>query len=95
MKRHDFLSIDMIHKIGTRNALVLDRIFILLSPHNNKAKVNVIGLSKVLPISERTAQRSVKELVKQEFLIKHTRSEYELSSKFFDTFPEYKHKFNI
>ena len=95
MKQNDFLSKDMIYELGPTKALVLDKIFSILSPHNNKAKLNVIGLSKVLPISDRTAQRSVKELTSEKFLIKHSRSEYELSPKFFDTFPEYKNRFVI
>lgn len=88
-----FSNLNLVHKHGFAKALVMEHIFMKL-PHDDKAKLNVIGLAKVLPISASTAQRSVKELVEEEgYLIKHSRSEYSVATLFFDTFPEYKNKF--
>lgn len=80
---------------GITKALLIDHLF-TLNPHNNEAKINVTELSTVLPISLSTAQRSIKELVEeQQYLIKHSRSIYSFSTKFFDAFPEYNNKIII
>lgn len=78
-------------KLGFSKASILEHFF-MTNPHNNKVKFNISKLSIVLPISLSTAQRSVKELVEEKYLIKHPTSVYSLSTKFFDTFSEYKQK---
>lgn len=83
-------NISIRREVGPTKAMILEHLLMKI-PHNDKAKINVVGLSVVLPISPSTAQRGVKDLVKQyKYLVKHSRSEYSISDKFFDTFPEYK-----
>jgi len=75
---------------GLAKAVILDSLF-MKNPHNNKLKVNVSELAATLPISLSTVQRCIKELAEEEqYLIKHSRSVYSFSSRFFDTFEEYK-----
>lgn len=77
---------------GITKALLIDHLF-AANPRNNKVKINVTQLSVVLPLSLSTAQKGIKELVEEEqYLIKHSRSVYSFSQKFFDTFDEYSKK---
>lgn len=76
---------------GLAKAVILDALF-LKRPHNNdnRFKVNISGLAATLPVSLSTANRCVKELVEEEqYLVKHSRSVYSFSPRFFDTFEEY------
>lgn len=83
---------NLITRHGFRKALVIEHLFMRI-PRDSKAKINVIELSRLLPISPSTAQRTVKELCEQEgYLIKHSRTEYSFSTVFFDNFPEFKNK---
>ncbi len=86
-----YINTKVATKLGFSKASILEHFFIS-TPHNDKAKFNISNLTTVLPISLSTAQRSVKELVEDNYLIKHSRSVYSLSEKFFSTFEEYKQK---
>ena len=77
--------------LGMTKAVIIEH-FYVSNPHNNKVKFNISNLSRELPISLSTAQRSIKELVEENFLIKHSRSVYSFSANFFATFEEYKQK---
>lgn len=89
-----YINTEVADKLGFASATILEHFF-MLNPHNDKAKLNVSNLSEVLPLSLSTAQRSVKELVEQNYLIKHSRNVYSFSTRFFSEFSEYKHKFLI
>jgi len=86
-----YINTEVATKLGFSKASILEHFF-MKNPHNNKVNFNVSNLSRDLPISLSTAQRSMKELVEEEFLIKHSRSVYSFSTKFFTTFEEYKQK---
>lgn len=86
-----YINTEVAAKLGFSKASILEHFF-MHNPHNNKAKFNISNLSVELPISLSTAQRCVKELVEEEYLIKHSRSAYSFSPKFFNTFEEYKLK---
>lgn len=85
-----YINTTVVDKLGWSKAIILEHFFIK-NPHNNKAKLNVSNLSSVLPISLSTAQRSVKELVEEQYLLRSSKSKsvYSLSDKFFTTFDEY------
>lgn len=90
-----YVNPELASTCGLTKAVLIDHLF-TLNPHNNETKINVSQLATVLPISLSTAQRSIKELVEEEqYLIKHSRSVYSFSDKFFDTFDEYGKKLII
>lgn len=86
-----YINTEVATKLGFSKASILEHFF-MINPHNNEAKFNISNLSVVLPISLSTAQRNVKELVEEKYLIKHSRSVYSFSDKFFTTFEEYRLK---
>ncbi len=86
-----YINTKVATKLGFSKASILEHFF-MHNPHNNEAKFNISNASVVLPISLSTAQKCVKELVQENYLIKHSRSAYSFSDKFFTTFPEYKLK---
>ena len=83
-----YINTEVAEKLGYTKASIIEHFF-TRNPLNNQANFNVSHLSNVLPISESTARRKVKELVEEEYFIKHDRSIYSLSPKFFTTFAEY------
>jgi DNA-binding IclR family transcriptional regulator len=83
-----YINTEVAERLGYTKASIIEHFF-TRNPLNNKANLNVSHLSTVLPISKSTATRKVKELVEENYLIKHGRSIYSLSPKFFTTFAEY------
>ena len=60
---------------------------------NNKAKINLSEIARLSPNSISTCQRAIKELVQSGYLVKHSSTEYSLSTKLLVDFPYYSTNF--
>lgn len=84
-----YVNVNVMEKVGVNQALILEHIFVKAPHYNIKLKINVSKLTKELPISLSTVQRLFKELTERGYIIKHGKSVYSLSEKFFAEFEEY------
>ena len=82
-----YISTEVAEEVGFNQAILLEHIFTVSPQH--KLKLEQSTLSKILPVSLSSVQRGLKSLLKSGFLKKHGRSEYSLTSKFYEEFKDY------
>ena len=83
-----YVDTEVVKKLGTTKAFVLEYIFTKAPHYNIQTKLNISAISRDLPISLSTVQRLMKQLEGEGYIKKHD-TLYSLSEEFFKEFTDY------